>query len=253
MLRRCARNRPLPGARARSRGPLFVVALLLGALVTQAGRAQEAAPAASSGAAAPAASGGAAAPAASGGAAAPAASGGAAAPAASGGAAAPAASGGTSAPAASGGADAGPGPIDSSITVQSKRATKPPTDGARTMSTPSAPIPRQQPFPNPGDRTIPNAVGFPVARPGPPPAAHVPPPGSQPPTMSVRPKAPAGPTPGPPAGPGGASGGSGQQAPINRAGISGTGLTRPGIGPAMVQGSPKSLGTVSGTSLHPKR
>ncbi len=192
MLRRRARNRPILRGRARSRGPLFVVALLLGAVVTQASQAQEAAPA------------------------------------------------------ERGGADAGPGPIDTSITVQSNRATKPPADSARTKSTSGAQMPRQQPFSNPGDRAMPNAVGFPVARPGPPPAAPgVPPPGSQPPIMSARPNAPAGLA--------GASAGFAHQAAINRSAISGTGLTRPGAGPGMVQGSPKSLGTVSGTSLHSKR
>ena len=83
------------------------------------------------------------------------------------------------APAASGGADAGA--VDTSITVQSSRATKPlhTIDSARMKSGIGAQMPRQQAFPSSRDRPMPNAVGFPVARSGLPQAAlpATPPPG----------------------------------------------------------------------------
>ena len=149
------------------------------------------------------------------------------------------------APAASGGADAGP--IDTSITVQSSRATKPlhTIDSAGTKSGIGAQMPRQQAFPNPRDRAMPNAVGFPVARSGLPQAAlpAVPPPAPQPPTALANPNAPAGLA--------GAGDRSGRLA--NHAGISGTGMTLPGSGPGIVRGAPKSPGMISGSNLPPKR
>jgi hypothetical protein len=145
------------------------------------------------------------------------------------------------APAASGGADAGA--IDTSITVQSSRATKPlhTIDSARMKSGIGAQMPRQQAFPSPRDRPMPNAVGFPVARSGLPQAAL--PAAPQPPTASANPNAPAG-----LAGAGDRSG-----RPANHAGINGTGMTLPGSGPGIVRGAPKSPGMISGSNLPPKR
>jgi hypothetical protein len=151
-------------------------------------------------------------------------------------------------PAGSGGPDAGP--IDTSIAVQSSRATKSPhaIDSAKTKSGIGAQLPRQQASPNPGDRATPNAVGFPVARRGP--------------TQATLPAQPGTTNPaGPATNAGVAAGGNtfahpaagGPTTTVNRAAISGTGMTRLGTGPGLVRGTPKSLGTISGSALHPKQ
>jgi hypothetical protein len=194
MWRRHAQDLPVPKGRARSRTLLFIVALL-GVLVTQASRAQEAAPAASGGAAVE--------------------------------------------------------PIDTRITVQSSRATKPVQDigGAKTKSGIGAQLPAQPTSRQPGDSTTPNAVGFPVVSRGAPQAGlpGLPPRVAQPAMAPAYSNAPAG------AGLVGAGSKSALPAAMNRAAISGTGITRPGTGPAMVQGMPKSLGTVGGTGFRTKR
>ncbi|SIO61417.1 hypothetical protein SAMN05443247_11894 [Bradyrhizobium erythrophlei] len=194
MWRRHAHDLPAPNGRARSRTLLFIVALL-GVLMTQASRAQEAAPA------------------------------------------------------GSGGTDVEP--IDTRITVQPSRATKPVQDisGAKTKSGIAAQLPAQQASRQPGDSTTPNAIGFPVVKRGAPQAGPpgVPPPVTQPATAPAYPNAPAN------AGLVGAGSKFDRPPVMNRAAISGTGMTHPGTGLGMVQGTPKSLGTVSGTNLQPKR
>jgi hypothetical protein len=188
MWRRHAHDLPVPKGRARSGTPLFLVALL-GVLMMQASRAQEAAPA------------------------------------------------------GSGGADAGP--IDTSITVQPSRATKPVQDinGPKTKSGPAAQLPGQQVPRTPGELMTPNAIGFPVAKRG------VPQAGLQ------RDRSQVPPNPNFPVNTGFAGAGtrSDHPATMNRPVISGTGMTQLGAGPGIVRGAPKSLGTVSGTNLQPKR
>jgi hypothetical protein len=154
------------------------------------------------------------------------------------------------APAASAGA--GAEPIDTRITVQPSRATKPVQEisGTKTKSGIGAQLPAQQASRQPGDSTTPNAVGFPVVRRGAPqagPPGVLPPPVTQPATAPANPNAPAN------AGLVGGGSKFGHPAVMNRAAISGTGMTHPGSGLGMVQGMPKSLGTVSGTNLQPKR
>lgn len=147
------------------------------------------------------------------------------------------------APAGGGVSDAGP--IDTSISVQSSRPTRSPQniDSAKVKTGIGTQMPHQQVFSNPRDSTAPNAVGFPVARPGPPQATFpgMIPGASQSPTALAKPS--------PATGLAGAGGSLGRPS----AAISGTGLTPLGTGPGMVRGAPKTLGTVSGSVLHPKR
>lgn len=147
------------------------------------------------------------------------------------------------APAGSGGTDAGP--IDTSITVQPSRATKPIQDisGAKAKSGLAA-QPRQQAARPQGDRTTPNAIGFPVAKgPAPPQAGlpRVPPPIPGPATAPANRIAPGN------AGLVGAGTKFDRSAATNHAAISGTGMTHVGTGLGMIQGTPKRSGTISGT------
>lgn len=191
MGRRPANDLPVPQVRARSRGCLIILALL-GALMTHASGAQEAAP--------------------------------------------PAGGAGTEAE-----------PIDTRITVQSGRATKPGQNasGAKAKSGVSA---GQQAPRVPSEIMTPNAVGFPVSKGGAPQAAGSPgghPPDPQPGARLANPNFSTG----------SASAGERSVAPaaLNHATISGTGITHLGAGPGIVRGTPKSLGAVNGTNFQRKR
>ena len=187
MRRRHGRDLPLWRAGGRT---LFFILSLLGVLMTQASRAQEAAPAPSDG--------------------------------------------------------TDVGPIDTRITVQPSRTTKPVQDisGAKTKGGIATRLPGQQTARQPGDGTTPNAIGLPVVTRGLPQVGPgTPPPVTQPATAPAYPHPPAN------SGMVGATSKFGPPAVANRATISGTGMTHPGTGVGRVQGMPKSLGTVSGTNL----